>query len=267
MTSLWIVTLAAFALLALIIVVLIKTTRLRAWQGVVLFLLPLLLANLLWFSWLKPQQQRAAQRQAAIDYLAQTPGYRVLQTQEPALWQLLVQELQHKLRLGESPQQATGELRGWLADIINQRLMRAPDGAVVSYIRVSVNEMQALGRHDPQLCFRFLYPQVSGGINLVKTLPPALNAQDAAATEQLLLASRGADLPVDQPQAQQDLQRIVATLYKKWGDNLQQLNMPADTAVDRSSMCAMSIDLYSAILALPDKRAANLLRRMVALSG
>ncbi|SUB15681.1 Uncharacterised protein [Pantoea agglomerans] len=51
------------------------------------------------------------------------------------------------------------------------------------------------------------------------------------------------------------------------GDKLQQLNMPADTAVDRSSLCAMSIDLYSAILALPDKRAANLLRRMIALTG
>ncbi|MCM3444875.1 hypothetical protein, partial [Metabacillus halosaccharovorans] len=99
----------------------------------VLFLLPLLLANLLWFSWLKPQQQHAAQRQAAIDYLAQTPGCRVLQTQEPALWQLLVQELQLKLRSGEMPQQATGELRGWLADLINQRLMRAPDAAVVNY--------------------------------------------------------------------------------------------------------------------------------------
>jgi hypothetical protein len=267
MTSLWIVTLAAFALLALIIVVLIRTTRLRAWQGVLLFLLPLLLANLLWFSWLKPQQQRAAQQQAAIDYLAQTPGYRVLQTQEPALWQLLVQELQHRLRRGETPQQAAGELRGWLADVINQRLMRAPDSAVVNYIRVSVSAMQALGQRDPQLCFRFLYPQVSGGVNLVNTLSPSLNAQDAAAMEQLLLASRGAEVPVDQPQAQRDLQRIVATLYKKWGDKLQQLNMPADTAVDRSSMCAMSVDLYSAILALPDKQAANLLRRMVALSG
>lgn len=261
MTSLWIVTLAAFALLALIIVVLIRTTRLRAWQGVLLFLLPLLLANMLWFSWLKPQQQ------AAIDYLAQTPGYRVLQTQEPALWQLLVQELQHRVRRGETPQQAAGELRGWLADVINQRLMRAPDSAVVNYIRVSVSAMQALGQRDPQLCFRFLYPQVSGGVNLVTTLSPSLNAQDAAAMEQLLLASRGAEVPVDQPQAQQDLQRIVATLYKKWGDKLQQLNMPADTAVDRSSMCAMSVDLYSAILALPDKQAANLLRRMVALSG
>ncbi|WP_258576989.1 hypothetical protein [Candidatus Pantoea persica] len=59
----------------------------------------------------------------------------------------------------------------------------------------------------------------------------------------------------------------MATLYKKWGYKLQQLNMPADTAVDHSSMCAMSINLYSAILALPDKQAANLLRKMVALSG
>ncbi|MEZ3499357.1 hypothetical protein [Pantoea sp. KPR_PJ] len=267
MTSLWIVTLAAFALLALLIVVLIKTTRLRAWQGVLLFLLPLLLANLLWFSWLKPQQQRVAQQQAAIDYLAQTPGYRVLQTQEPALWQLLVKELQHKVRSGEAPAQAVGELRGWLADVINQRLMRAPDAAVVNYVRVSVKAMQALGQRDPQLCFRFLFPQVSGGVNLATSLSPALNAQDAEAMEQLLLASRGADLPVDQPQAQQDLQRIVATLYRKWGDKLQQLNMPADAAVDRSSMCGMSVDLYSAILALPDKQAANLLRRMVTLSG
>lgn len=267
MTSLWIVTLAAFVLLALIIVVLIKTTRLRAWQGMLLFLLPLLLANLLWFSWLKPQQQHAAQQQAAIDYLVKMPGYRVLQTQEPALWQLLVQELQLRLRRGEAPQQAAGELRGWLADLINQRVMRAPDAAVVNYIRASVSVMQALGQRDPQLCFRFLYPQVSGGVNLAKTLSPTLNAQDAAAMEQLLLSSRGADLPVDQPQAQHDLQRIVADLYKKWGDKLQQLNMPADTAVDRSSMCAMSVDLYSAILALPDKHAANLLRRMVALSG
>lgn len=267
MTSLFIATLAAFALLALIILLLLKTTRLRLWQGILLFMLPLLLANALWFSWLKPQQQRAAQNEAALSYLAQAPGYRVLQTQEPALWQLLLQEMQHQMRRGATPQQAAGELRGWLADLINQRLMRAPDAAVVNYVRVSVKAMQALEQRDPQLCFRFLYPQVSGGVNLVATLSPALNAEDAAAMEQLLLASRGDDLAVDQPQAQRDLQRIVATLYKKWGDKLQQLNMPADTAVDRSSMCAMSIDLYSAILALPDKQAANLLRRMVALSG
>ena len=265
--TLFLITLAAFVLLALIIFGLIKTTRLRVWQGVLIFLLPVILANLLWFSWMHPRQQRAQQQMLAEEQLAQTPGYRVLQQQEPALWQLLVQELLHKIRAGESAQQATGELRGWLAEVINQRLMRAPDAAVVNYIRVSVQEMQALNKINAQLCFRYLYPQVNGGVNLIKTLSPALNQLDAQAMEVLLLSSVQADLPVDKEASQRDLQNVVAGLYKKWGDRLQQLNMPADTAVDRSSMCAMSIDLYSAILALPDKQAANLLRRMIALSG
>lgn len=51
MNALLFITLAAFALLALIVIVLIKTTRLRLWQGLIIFLLPLILANLLWFSW------------------------------------------------------------------------------------------------------------------------------------------------------------------------------------------------------------------------
>ena len=85
--------------------------------------------------------------------------------------------------------------------------------------------------------------------------------------EQLLLNSPPPEQPLDKTQAQADLQQITGQLYQKWGDRLQQLNMPADTAVDRSSLCAMSIDLYSAILALPDKRAANLLRRMIAVTG
>ncbi|MDL4914460.1 MAG: hypothetical protein QRY16_11900 [Enterobacterales bacterium endosymbiont of Blomia tropicalis] len=267
MTSLFIITLVAFALLALIIIVLVKTTRFRPWQGVLVFLLPLILANLLWFSWLQPRQQHVQQREQVVQLLTQTPGYRVLQTQEPALWQLLVQELQHKTRMGESPQQALGELRGWLANVINRRLMRAPDAAVVKYIAVSVQEMQALNNIDPQLCFRYLYPQVNGGVNLEKTLSPALNQQDAQAMEKLLLGSTGDEQQIDKAAAQRDLQNIVATLYKKWGDKLQQLNMPADTAVDRSSRCAMSIDLYSAILALPARQAANLLRRMIALTG
>ncbi|KKB03766.1 hypothetical protein [Pantoea anthophila] len=267
MNGLLFITLAAFALLALIIIVLIKTTRLRLWQGLVLFLLPLILANLVWFSWVAPHRLQASQHEQAVKQLATMPGFRVLQTQEPALWLLLTQELTRRIRAGEPAEQATGELRGWLIEVINQRLMRGTDQAVVNYIRVSVEEMKALNRLDPGLCFRYLYPQVSGGINLLTTLPPSLNRKEADAMEQLLLNSPPPDQPLDKPLAQADLQNIVGRLYQQWGEKLQQLNMPADTAVDRSSLCAMSIDLYSAILALPDKRAANLLRRMIALTG
>jgi len=158
-------------------------------------------------------------------------------------------------------------MRGWLMDLVNQRLTRASDAAIIDYIRVSVEEMQALQQQEPQRCFRFLYPQVNGGVNLQQVLSPELNQRDAQALETLLQQSTGNEQPLDQAAAQRDLQSVVEKLYGKWGDRLQQLNMPADTAVDRGAMCAMSIDLYSGILALPDKQAANLLRKMVSLTG
>lgn len=267
MLSLFPLTLAAFVLLAVIIVVLVRTTSLRLWQGVILFLLPLVLANLLWFSWLHPRQERQALAQDVSTQLSLAPGYRLLKTQEPALWQLLNRELLHKRMEGVPADQALGELRGWLMDLVNQRMARADDQTLVNYLRVSVEEMQALQQPEPQRCFRFLYPQINGGINLQQVLSPALYQRDAQALDQLLRQSTGSEQPLDQALAQRDLQSIVEKLYGKWGDKLQQLNMPADTAVDRSAMCAMSIDLYSGILALPAKQAANLLRKMVSLTG
>lgn len=100
MNALLFITLAGFALLALIVIVLIKTTRLRLWQGLIIFLLPLILANLLWFSWVAPHQLQASQREQAVNQLAKMPGYRVLQTQEPALWLLLTRELTRRIRAG-----------------------------------------------------------------------------------------------------------------------------------------------------------------------
>lgn len=267
MLSLFLITLVAFVLLALIIIVLLRTTALRLWQGVLLFLLPVLLANLLWFSWLHPRQQRQALATEVANQLSQAPGYRLLKTQEPALWQLLNRELLHKRLAGVPPDEALGEMRGWLLDLVNQRLVRASDPAILNYIRVSVQEMQALQQQDAQSCFRFLYPQVSGGVNLQQLLPPKLNQRDGQALDELLAQSTGDEQPLDNQAAQRDLQKVVETLYGKWGDRLQQLNMPADTTVDRSAMCAMSIDLYNGILALPDKQAANLLRKMVSLTG
>lgn len=263
MSWLFLLTLAAFILLALIIVQLVRTTALRVWQGVVLFALPLIFANLLWFSWLHPRQTEQAQANQVAQQLSEAPGYRLLKVQEPELWRWLNRELLHKLQQGTTTEQALGDMRGWLTDVVNKRITRASDSAVIHYVQLSVEEMQALQQQSPQRCFRFLYPQVSGGINLQQVLSPELYQRDGQALEALLLSTQAADQEIDHAQAQRDLKQVVEQLYGKWGAKLQQLNLPADTAVDRSAMCAMSIDLYSAILALPARRAANLLRNMV----
>lgn len=210
-----------------------------------------------------PEMRLQARIEATQTQLMHLPGYRLLQQQEPALWRQLNEELAAQLRAGVNPSQAFGHLRPLLTDLLNQRIGRAGDAAINSYIAVSLKQMESLRARDVKLCFRFLFPQVNGGVNLNQLLPEKLIQQDSAVIEQLLQESTGAERAVDLPAAHQQLNRVVQQLYLSWGEDLQWLNAPADAHVDRQKMCDMTIDLYRAILALPDTQSANVLRMML----
>lgn len=210
-----------------------------------------------------PEARLQARIDRAQQQLTHLQGYRILQQQEPALWRQLNAELAAQLRAGVSPPLAIGHLRAMLNDLLNQRIGRAGDKAINNYIAVSLEQMQQLRAHDVQLCFRFLFPQVSGGVNLNKVLPEALIQQDRLAIETLLQDSMGAEQTVDLHAAHRDLNLIVQQLYASWGNDLQWLNAPADAHVNRQKMCDMTIELYRAILALPARQSANVLRMML----
>ncbi|AIX72993.1 MULTISPECIES: hypothetical protein [Mixta] len=210
-----------------------------------------------------PERLLQARIDAAQQQMRRLPGYRIVQQQEPALWRQLNAELATEIRAGASPSQATGASRAMLADLLNQRIGHAGDEAINHYISVSLRQMESLRARDVQLCFRFLFPQVGGGVNLNDALPESLVQDDLNGIEQLLRDSVGPERPVDLRAAHQHLNDVVQQLYLKWGSDLQWLNAPADAHVNRQKMCDMTIDLYRAILALPHKQSANILRMML----
>ncbi|AUX94292.1 hypothetical protein [Mixta gaviniae] len=210
-----------------------------------------------------PEQQLQARIEAAQQQMQRLPGYRLVQQQEPALWRQLNAELAAEIRDGASPSQATGASRAMLADLLNQRIGRAGDAAINHYISVSLQQMESLRARNVQLCFRFLFPQVGGGVNLNDALPQSLVQADLRGIDQLLRDSTGPEQPIDLRAAHQHLNDVVQQLYLKWGSDLQWLNAPADAHVNRQKMCDMTIDLYRAILALPHKQSANVLRMML----
>ncbi|WP_241575391.1 hypothetical protein [Rosenbergiella nectarea] len=203
-----------------------------------------------------------AQQQALAQFSA-LPGYRLLKQQEPQLWQEVSESFMHSLAAGHSQQQAIGEVRGQLTELVNLRIVKADDRAVTGYIAVAVQEMQALNKISAESCYRFLYPQVSGGVNIGELLSPQMNQVDEEALEQLFLHSQGGDRPRDIAAAHNALNDVVKRLYPQWGNQLQQLNQPEDLATDHQKLCVMSIDLYRTILTLPQPKAANLIRQMV----
>lgn len=206
--------------------------------------------------------RQLAQQQALAQFSA-LPGYRLLKQQEPQLWQEVRESFVHSLAAGHSQQQAIGEVRGQLTELVNLRIVKADDNAVTNYIAVAVQEMQALNKISAESCYRFLYPQVSGGINIGLLLSPQMNQADQDALEQLFLHSQGGDRKRDTAAAHNALNGVVKRLYPHWGSELQQLNQPEDLATDHQKLCVMSIDLYRTILKLPQPEAANLIRQMV----
>lgn len=256
-------TLAALLVLLLLATLLVKKAKINLLLAALLVILPPVAGNIYFYYWIYPQQQLAAKIVAAEDKLATTPTYRAIKQQQPALYKQIHDEFIAAVRAGVPADKAIGQLRPLLADLLNQRIGSADDASIISYMRLSVSQMQNLRQQSGDLCFRFLFPQISGGINTEEALPKALQQQDLEQMEALLNASRGPEVTIDLPQARQSLQAIVRTLYAKWGSDLQLLNSPTDSRVDRDKMCDMTIDLYNAVLALPGKQSANILRMML----
>ncbi|WP_437615180.1 hypothetical protein [Erwinia sp. V71] len=257
----------ALIVLSLLAFWLVRRAKISRWLALLLVAVPLVAGNMAWLHWIQPQQQLAARLDAAQQQLATMLVYRTIKQQDPALYKQLNDELVISVRNGAETDKAIAQLRPMLADLLNQRVGRAQDSAVIDYIRMSVRQMQSLRQLSGELCFQFLFPQLSGEVNTIGQLPPQLQQQDLQQMDALLAASTGPEISVDLPVARQSMQGIVRTLYEKWGSKLQMLNAPTDIRVDHNEMCDMTIDLYQAILALPPKQAANVLRMMLGASG
>lgn len=216
--------------------------------------------NFYYFGCVAPQQQQQAQLAEAEQRLATMPVYRTLKNQQPGLYQKLHQEFMGALEEGSSEPQALERLRPMLAELLNQRISHAGNQQLHDYMAVALEEMKVFRQKDAGLCFKYLFPQIEGGVNTAEILPQALTDKEMATLDNFLLHSYGAEQPVNVAKGRADLQAIVRTLYSKWGSDLQTLNSPAEPGADKGKLCDMTIDLYQSVLALPVNNSAEVLR-------
>lgn len=261
------ISLALSLLWLAVIVLLVVRGKLGKFVAALLLILPLLAGNLYYFHLLRPQQQQQTRLDAAQDRLASIPVWRTIKVQQPALYQQASEELRQALIAGMTEQQALDRLRPLLSDLLGQRIGAAEDADIIRYIRISVEEMKQLRQQSAELCFRFIYPQVKGGVEMSERLPQALTESEMAAIETLLINSLGAEQESDLKAGRAQLQSVVMALYKQWGSDLQSLNTPAEPGVDKGKLCDMTIDLYQSVLALGDKKSANVLRIIISGTG
>lgn len=240
-----------------------KGKKLSAPVAILLCLLPPLVGNLWYYRWIAPQRQQDTSIMAARTQLASFPVWRTIKQQQPALYQQASDELAGRLRAGVPLRQAVAQLRPLAAELLNQRINAARNEDLIAYMKISLEEMKLIRQRSPAQCFRFLFPQVKGGVNISELLPSALMERELMAMDRLLQHSDGNGQQIDLPRGRLQLQKVVQGLYNRWGGDLQMMNKPGEPGADETKLCDMTIDLYQSVLALTDKDSANVLRIII----
>jgi len=126
----------------------------------------------------------------------------------------------------------------------------------------TLTDLQA---RDPQQCYRFLFPAVAGPAG------SGASARDdrlLAALRAVVASARdGSAGPLDRRAARKELDAAFGRLRERHGSDVDVLRNARAPGVDRSLVCAMTIALYSELVALPPESAGPTLRHVLGPTG
>lgn len=202
------------------------------------------------------------------DGLMSTPLYQAIQHHEPEVWDQLQSQIQAMHHQDQDEQGKIDALQQQVLRISVQRLQQAPDKETVAYMRANMAQTAQLQQQGGETCFRFLYPEVRGGVNPVKLLTRAQITQRMDADVAMYNASFGADqhtvTPAEREQAHRDIQPIVQAMMKRYGDDFGLLAEPQKAQGKENQVCDMVQTLWSQVFDLPEANAAAVIRYSVA---
>ena len=211
-------------------------------------------------STLVPRARSWQQERDVEALLRNEPLFVAVVEDEPSLREPLRAGLLKALREGER-----GE-----AVLVGQRLLspwlwryvpRASDAAALGLGQALVATLTDLQARDPQQCYRFLFPAVAGPAG------SGASARDdrlLAALRAVVASARdGSAGPLDRRAARKELDAAFGRLRERHGSEVDVLGKVQAPGVDRARVCAMTIALYSELVALPPGSAGPTLRHVL----
>ena len=197
--------------------------------------------------------------------LLELPAYQALKKYDRETYDRLVADFRSGLESGAEKDQVIATIRGHMMKVIESRLPRASDEAVVKYMGITIQELEVMMKKGGDLCFRFLFPQPGKIVDASEHLSKKMQQEDIAALAEVIKTSAEDPQPV--PEGEQftpTLQAIFGELQSEHGDDVMMLQDPTSPAVDKRKVCRMSADMYHQIFALPASESGPLLRYLLA---
>ncbi len=192
------------------------------------------------------------------------PVYQTLKEYEPEIYGGLLVSYADGIRRGYTDLQLQEQLRLQINELIRKRLPKASDEAIVTYVQLMLDQMIELQSKGGTLCFKLLYPQVSGGVDVLALFSDETKRREFDALD-MTLRSYDANMAIPAKEGVLlHTEQIYFTLFDKYGEDnvLLALTNPLAPGIDKVLTCNIVRDLYAGVLQLPDKKATNALRYM-----
>ncbi len=199
--------------------------------------------------------------------LSSMPVWQVIKEQEPEFRKKVQDEMLALQKAGKNEQQIIDTVQPKILHLQMARLQNAPDANVVEYMKINMEQTAAMQKVSDDSCYRFLYPEVKGGVNPMRLLDKDLMQRRMQADVDMMRAAAGPDKHTvtsqEIQQAETDVVPIIQKLTGKYGDDIELLQMPQKGKGKEKQSCDLVQDLWNNVLALPEPNAAGLIRYAV----
>ncbi|MFA1645438.1 MAG: topoisomerase II, partial [Enterobacteriaceae bacterium] len=119
--------------------------------------------------WIFRDQQPTTEQQLDTA-LGSMPVWQVIKEQDPAFRKKVQDEMIALQKAGKNEQQIIDTIQPQILHLQMARLQNAPDVNVVEYMKINMEQTAAMQKVSDDSCFRFLYPEVKGGVNPMRLL-------------------------------------------------------------------------------------------------
>ncbi len=187
--------------------------------------------------------------------------YQLLEKHDLQTYEQIVLNMKTGLRLGESDVQITARVRDIMASIYDKYAAHASDQTLIGFVDTLVHQLTVLAKADGDACYRYLFPQQTGGIRMSEYFSAQQQAQDLNTIAKLVESAIETRAPIPtEAEVAEDLERIFAKLQAQHGERVLELQNPLAPDVDKAAVCALTISMYQTILDMPEINRGAVLR-------
>ncbi|EJH4504492.1 hypothetical protein NDZ79_003098 [Cronobacter sakazakii] len=248
--------------LAVVASALYKKGKVNKLAAVAIFVVGIVLWNIADIAWLR--SANTSPEQGFDEVFNSMLLYKLIKEKDPAFYARLRGQALEMAKQGKTQQDIIDAMQANMAELEMQRIQFAPDEDVIAYMRVNMEQTREMQQHSDDACFRFLMPQVKGGVNPVQMLSKEVIAKRMDVETKLLSASYSQNAhkvtPQEQKMAEETLAPIGQSLAAKYGDTIEVFTDPQKGVGQEKQVCNMVQDLWHDVLALPSEKAGPVIR-------